>query len=36
MNTQLTKASTNNELRQYFNAILELAKSDNKFPISVD
>lgn len=36
MTTQLTKASTNNELRQYFNAILQLAKSDNKFPINLD
>lgn len=36
MTTQLTKTSTNDELRQYFNAILELAKSDNKFPINLD
>lgn len=36
MNTQLTKASTNDELRQYFNAILQLAKSENKFPINLD
>lgn len=36
MNTQLTKASTSDELRQYFNAILQLAKSENKFPINLD
>lgn len=36
MNTQLTKASTSDELRQYFNAILQLAKDENKFPINLD
>lgn len=36
MNTQLTKASTSDELRQYFNAILQLAKDENKFPVNLD
>ena len=36
MNTQLTKTSTSDELRQYFNAILQLAKNENKFPINLD
>ena len=36
MTTQLTKTSTSDELRQYFNAILQLAKNENKFPINLD
>lgn len=33
---QLTKQSSESELKQYFASVLELTKSDNKFPINLD
>lgn len=35
-NQTLTKQSGENEIRSYFNAILELSKSDNEFPVNLD
>lgn len=35
-NLTLTKESTQNEIKSYFSAILELSKSDNEFPINLD
>lgn len=35
-NTTLTKSSSESDLKRYFNAVLELSKSDNKFPINLD
>ena len=32
----LTKSSSEQELKNYFNAVLKLAKSDNEFPINLD
>lgn len=32
----LTKSSSEEELKMYFNAVLKLAKSDNEFPINID
>ena len=36
MNTQLTKTSTSDELRNYFNAVLTIAKNNEKYPINLD
>lgn len=33
---QLTKQSSESDLKRYFTAVLELSKSDNKFPINLD
>lgn len=33
---ELTKNSSENEIKRYFNAILDLSKSDNEFPINLD
>lgn len=33
---QLDKQSSEQELKNYFNAVLEIAKSDNEFPINLD
>ena len=33
---QLTKSSTNEDLKRYFTAVLELSQCDNKFPINLD
>lgn len=35
-NLILTKSSTENDLKRYFNAVLELSQSDNEFPINFD
>lgn len=35
-NLQLTKSSTESDLKRYFTAVLELSKSDNQFPINLD
>lgn len=35
-NQTLTKQSGENEIRSYFNAILELSKSDNEFSVNLD
>lgn len=35
-NITLTKSSSESDLKRYFNAVLELSKSDNKFPINLD
>ena len=35
-NQTLTKQSGENEIRSYFNAILELSQSDNEFPVNLD
>lgn len=35
-NFQLTKSSSESDLKRYFTAVLELSKSDNKFPINLD
>lgn len=32
----LSKSSTDEDLKRYFTAVLELSKSDNKFPINLD
>lgn len=32
----LSKSSTNEDLKRYFTAVLELSRSDNKFPINLD
>lgn len=32
----LSKKSSKSEIKRYFNAVLELAKSDNEFPINID
>ena len=32
----LSKSSSENDLKRYFTAVLELSKSDNKFPINLD
>ena len=32
----LSKSSTNEDLKRYFTAVLELSKSNNKFPINLD
>ena len=34
--TQLAKSSKNEEVKMYFNAILELSKSEEFFPVSLD
>lgn len=36
VNQTLTKQSGENEIRSYFNAVLELSKSDNEFPVNLD
>ena len=36
LNYQLTKSSSNEDLKRYFTAVLELSQSDNKFPINLD
>jgi len=36
LNFQLTKSSSDSDLKRYFTAVLELSKSDNKFPINFD
>ena len=33
---QLTKSSTNEEIKAYFNAILKLAKASEKYPVNLD
>lgn len=33
---QLTKSSTNEEIKAYFNAILRLAKASEKYPVNLD
>lgn len=35
-NQILTKKSSENEIRSYFNAILELSKSEKEFPVNLD
>lgn len=35
-NLILSKESSESEIKRYFNAVLELQKSDNEFPISLD
>lgn len=35
-NPVLSKESSESEIKRYFNAVLELSKSDNEFPISLD
>ena len=35
-NLILSKESNESEIKRYFNAVLELAKSDNEFPINID
>lgn len=35
-NLTLTKESNASEIKRYFNAVLELSKSDNEFPINLD
>ncbi len=35
-NLILSKESSESEIKRYFNAILELSKSDNEFPINLD
>lgn len=35
-NVQLTKSSSESDLKRYFTAVLELSKSDNQFPINLD
>lgn len=35
-NLILSKESSEKEIKRYFNAVLELSKSDNEFPISLD
>lgn len=36
LNLVLSKESSANEIRQYFNAILELSRSENDFPVNLD
>lgn len=33
---QLTKTSTNSEIKDYFNAVLKLAKASEEFPVNLD
>lgn len=33
---QLTKSSTSEEIKEYFNAILKLAKTSEKYPVDLD
>ena len=33
---QLTKSSTSEEIKEYFNAILKLAKTSEKYPVNLD
>lgn len=35
-NLQLSKSSSKEDLKRYFTAVLELSKTDNKFPINLD
>lgn len=35
-NLILSKGSSESEIKRYFNAVLELSKSDNEFPINLD
>lgn len=35
-NLQLTKSSSESDLKRYFTAVLKLSKSDNRFPINLD
>lgn len=35
-NLQLSKSSSKEDLKRYFTAVLELSKTDNKFPINID
>ncbi|HJG00252.1 MAG TPA: phage antirepressor KilAC domain-containing protein [Bacteroides clarus] len=35
-NLILSKESSESEIKHYFNAVLELSKSDNEFPINID
>lgn len=32
----LSKDSSEREIKRYFNAVLELSKSDNEFPVNLD
>lgn len=36
MTTQLTKTSSNEEIKNYFNAVLQLSQSNEQFPINLD
>lgn len=36
MNYQLTKQSTGEEIKNYFNAVLKLAKASEEFPVNLD
>lgn len=33
---QLTKSSSSEEIKMYFNAILKLAKASEKYPVNLD
>ena len=33
---QLTKSSTSEEIKEYFNAILKLSKTSEKYPVNLD
>ena len=33
---QLTKSSTSEEIKEYFNAILKLSKASEKYPVNLD
>lgn len=35
-NITLTKSSSESDLKRYFNAVLELSKEDNKFPVNLN
>lgn len=35
-NIILSKESSNEELKTYFNAVLELSQSNNEFPVNLD
>ena len=35
-NFSLTKSSSENDLKKYFTAVLELSKEDNKFPVNLN
>ena len=35
-NLILSKESSESEIKRYFNAVLELSKSNNEFPINLD
>ena len=35
-NLILSKESSESQIKRYFNAVLELSKSDNQFPVNLD